>query len=116
MVAQEFFEFGEHDLISTNSDEEKKCWTNTRDNDIWKDVTCMKLLHEGTLLDIIDHEECKKAKKRIVNYHWQDQSHYFKGLFVPRPEDRMGLIIQMHKNLGHFGEERTLAEISKRYF
>jgi hypothetical protein len=28
----------------------------------------------------------------------------------------MGLIIQMHKNLGHFGEKRTLAEICKRYF
>jgi hypothetical protein len=30
---------------------------------------------------------------------------------VPRLEDGMGLIIQMHKDLGHFGEEKTLAEI-----
>ncbi len=35
---------------------------------------------------------------------------------MPRPEDRMGLVIQMHKDLGHFGEERTLAEIYRRYF
>jgi len=28
----------------------------------------------------------------------------------------MGLVIQMHKNLGHFGEERTLVEICRRYF
>jgi hypothetical protein len=28
----------------------------------------------------------------------------------------MGLVIQMHKDLGHFGEERTLVEIYKRYF
>jgi hypothetical protein len=28
----------------------------------------------------------------------------------------MALIIQMHENLGHFGEQRTLAEIYKRYF
>jgi hypothetical protein len=35
---------------------------------------------------------------------------------VPRPEDHMGLVIQMHKDLGHFGEEKTLAEICKRYF
>jgi hypothetical protein len=28
----------------------------------------------------------------------------------------MGLVVQMHKDLGHFGEKRTLAEICKRYF
>jgi len=57
------------------------------------------------------NEECKKVRKRILNYHWQDQSLYFKGLFVPRLEDHMGLVIQMYKDLGHFGEEKTLAEI-----
>jgi hypothetical protein len=35
---------------------------------------------------------------------------------MPRPKDIMGLVIQMHEDLGHFGEERTLAEICKRYF
>jgi hypothetical protein len=34
---------------------------------------------------------------------------------VPRPEDYMGLVIQMHKDLRHFGKERTLAEICRRY-
>jgi hypothetical protein len=28
----------------------------------------------------------------------------------------MGLVVQMHKDLGHFGEERTLAEVCRRYF
>jgi hypothetical protein len=116
LVAQELFEFDEHDLIHTYFDVEEKCWTNTRDNDIWKDVTCMKLLHEGTLLNIVDLEECKRSRKRILNYHWQDERVYFKGLFVPKPKDRMGLIIQMHEDLGHFGENRALAEIYRRYF
>ncbi len=116
MAAQELFESNEHDLISTDVDEEEKCWTYTRSSDIWKDVTCMKLLQEGTIPDIIDLEECRRARKKILNYHWQDQSLYFKGLFVPRLEDRMGLVIQMHKDLGHFGEERTLVKICKRYF
>jgi hypothetical protein len=40
LAAQELFEFGEHDLISPNFDEEEKCWTDIRNNDIWKDVTC----------------------------------------------------------------------------
>jgi hypothetical protein len=35
---------------------------------------------------------------------------------VPRLEDRMGLVIQMHEDLGHFGKERTLAEICRRCF
>jgi hypothetical protein len=35
---------------------------------------------------------------------------------VPRPEDCMGLVVQMHKDLGHFGEAKTLVEICRRYF
>jgi hypothetical protein len=70
LAVQELFEFGEHDLISTDFDEEEKCWTNTRNTDIWKDVTCMKLLQEGIVLDIVDPKECKRARKRILNYHW----------------------------------------------
>jgi hypothetical protein len=56
-------------ILSTNSDEEEKCWTDTRNSDIWKDVMCMKLLQEGTILDTIDLEECKRSRKRILNYH-----------------------------------------------
>jgi hypothetical protein len=70
LVAQELLEFDEHDLVHTNFDEEEECWMGTKDIDIWKDITCMKLLHEGTLLEIIDLEESKKARKRIINYHW----------------------------------------------
>jgi len=35
---------------------------------------------------------------------------------VPKPEDRIGLVVQMHKDLGHFGKERTLTEVCRRYF
>ncbi len=70
MAAQELFEVGEHDLISIDLDNEDKCWTNMKNNDIWKDVTCMNLLQEGAVLDIVDPKECKRAKKRILNYHW----------------------------------------------
>jgi len=87
LAAQELFESSEHDLISIDSDDEDKCWIGTRNNDIWKDVTCMNLLQEGTVPYIVDIEECKRARKRVLNYHWQDQSLYFKRLFVPRPED-----------------------------
>jgi hypothetical protein len=59
LAAQKLFKFGENDLISTDFEE----------RDIWKDITCMKLLHEGTLLNIVDPEECKRARKRTLNYH-----------------------------------------------
>ncbi len=35
---------------------------------------------------------------------------------MPKPEERIALVIQMHEDLGHFGEQRTLAEIRRRYF
>ncbi len=113
MAAQELFEFSEHDLIYTKFDEEERCWTDTKDSDIWKDVTCMKLLHEGTLPDTVNLEECKRVRKRILKYHWHDQIFYFKRLFVRKPEDKMGLVIQMHEDLGHFGEEKTLVKSTR---
>ncbi len=84
--------------------------------DIWTDAVCLGLLREGILPDTIDLEESKRARKRVNNYCWKEQRLYFKGLFVPKPEERAALVIQMHENLGHFGEQRTLAEIRRRYF
>jgi hypothetical protein len=70
----------------------------------------MGLLREGILPDIMDLEESKRARKKITNYYWQEQRLYFKGLFMPKPKERMAFVIQMHEDLGHFGEQRTLAE------
>ncbi len=116
MVAQQLFESGEHDSIPTGSDEEDEWGASTTHQDIWEDVTYMDLLQGGMLPDTVDPVESKRARLKTLNYHWQDQSLYFKGLLVPRLENRMGLVIRMHKDLGHSGEERTLAEICRRYF
>jgi len=69
LAAQELFESGEHDLISIGFNEEDKCGIDTRNNDIWKDVTCLNLLQEGILPYTIDPMEFKRARKRILNYH-----------------------------------------------
>jgi hypothetical protein len=116
LAAQQLFESGERDLVPTGSDEEDEWGTSTTHQDIWEDVTCIDLLQGGMLPDTVDPVESKRARRRTLNYHWQDQSLYFKGLLVPRPEDRMGLVVRMHKDLGHSSEERTLAEICRRYF
>jgi hypothetical protein len=116
LVAQQLFESGEHDLVPTGSDEEDEWGANSRHQDIWEDVPCLDLLQGGMLPNTIDPVEARRTRKKVLNYHWQEQSLYFKGLLVPRPEDRMGLVVRMHKDLGHSGEERTIAEICKRYF
>jgi hypothetical protein len=115
LAAQRLLETGEHDSQSIDLDEEEECATDSRSNDIWEDISCMELLRR-VLPATIDSLESKRARKRILNYHWQGQSLYFKGLLVPKPEDRMGLVVQMHRDLGHFGKERTLAKVCRRYF
>ncbi len=109
-------EEGEHDLQSEDLDEEEECEADSRDSDIWEDVSCLELLQGRVLPATVDHLESKRARKRMLNYHWQGQSLYFKGLLVPRPADRVGLVVQMHEDLGHSGEERILAEVCRRYF
>jgi hypothetical protein len=108
-------EASELDSQSADLDEEE-CGAGSRGSNIWEDVSCMELLKGGMLPANVDPLESKRARKRMLNYHWQGQSLYFKGLLVPKPEDRMTLVVQIHKDLGHFGEERTLAEVCRRYF
>jgi hypothetical protein len=109
-------ETSEHDPQSEDLGEEEEGEADSRSYDIWEDVNCLELLQGRILPDTVDHLESKRARKRVLNYHWQGQSLYFKGLLVPRPADRMGLVVQMHEDLGHSGEERILAEVCRKYF
>jgi hypothetical protein len=40
----------------------------------------------------------------------------FKELVVPKPKECKQIIVDLHDEIGHFGEGRTLAEMNKRYF
>jgi hypothetical protein len=93
LVAQELFEFGDHELGRTKFDEKKTCGMDTRNIEIWKDATCLGLLKEDILPNIVDLDESKRARKRVTNYCWKEQRLYFKGLFVPKPKERMALVI-----------------------
>ncbi len=55
-------------------------------------TVCLELLKDGALLDIVEHEESKRARKRVINYCWKEQKLYFKGLLVLRPEERRALV------------------------
>jgi len=72
-------------------------------------------LKEGVLPDAVDYGEAKRIRKRASNYCWKEQKLFFK-VFVPKYEERVPLVRQMHEDLGHFGEQRTLAEVRRRYF
>jgi hypothetical protein len=70
LAAQRLLESGEHDSQSADLDEEEECGANSRRSDIWEDVNCMKLLQGGMLPATVDPLESKRARKRILNYHW----------------------------------------------
>ncbi len=103
LEAQELTKFGDHKLGPTKSDEEDQ-EVGAKCIDIWEDAVCLELLKDGVLLNTVELEESKRARKRVINYCWKEQKLYFKGLFVPRPEERRSLVSQMHEDLGHFGE------------
>jgi hypothetical protein len=93
LAAQELFELGDHEIDPTRSGEEDDCRVETKGTDIWKDATYLALLREGMLLDTIDLEEGKRARKRENNYYWKEQRLHFKELYVPKPEERIPLVV-----------------------
>jgi len=116
LEAQELAEFRNQELSPTESDEEEDQEMDAKCIDIWEDAVCLGLLKNDALPNLVDLEESKRARKRVSNYCWKEQRLYFKGLLVPKPEERMSLVSQMHEDLGHFEEQRTLVEIRRRYF
>jgi len=116
LAAQELSELGDHELNPTESDDEEDHGVKSSCIDIWEDTDYLTLLKEGVLPDAVDFEESKRIRKRASNYCWKEQKLFFKALFVPKPEERVSLVRRMHEDLGHFGEQRTLAKIRRRYF
>ncbi len=51
-----------------------------------------------------------------MNYHWKKDTLFFKNLVVPKPKERKALVRDMHEEIGHFNEGRTLAKVKKRFF
>jgi hypothetical protein len=104
LATQELSELGDCEVDPTGSGKEEDHGVGMKGADIWSDATCPILLKEGMLPDAIELEEGKKARKRASNYYWKEQRLYFKELYVPKPEERIPLVVQMHEDLGHSGE------------
>jgi hypothetical protein len=116
LAAQRLSDGGGHKVNLTIVDEEVEYGIEVKEPNIWQDSTCLVLLKEGVLPDVVEPGEGKRARKRAEHYCWKKQRLFFKDLYVPRPEERRTLVVQMHEDLGHTGEHKFLAEICQRYF
>jgi hypothetical protein len=116
LAAQGLSEVRGSEINLTIVDEKDKCGGEMKGPDIWQDTTCLMILREGVLPEMIEVEEGRRARKRVASYCWKEQKLFFKDLYVPKPKERRSLVIQMHEDLGHLGEQRFLTEICRRYF
>ncbi len=116
LAAQSMSEVGIHKVNLTIMDEAEQGGEERKGPDIWQDATCLALIKDGVLPDLIELDEGKRVRKRAANYYWKEQKLFFKDLYVPKPDERKSLVLQMHADLGHSGEQRLLSEICRRYF
>ncbi len=63
-----------------------------------------------------DATKVNLAKKRLLNYHLRKITLFFKNLMVSKLEERKALVKDIHEEIGHFSERRTLIEVKKRFF
>jgi hypothetical protein len=107
---------GIHKINLTIMDEAEQGGEERKGPDIWQDATYMALIKDGVLPDVIELDEGKRVRKKVANYYWKEQKLFFKDLYVPKPNERRSLVLQMHEDLGHSGEQRLMSEICRRYF
>ncbi len=104
LAAQGLLDVDRHDASDVQFGGDEDCTDGSSKVDIWDDAVCMRWLKEGFLAKEVDPQEGKRVRKRAKQYCWRDDKLYFKGLYVPKPEERLKLVNQMHEDLGHFGE------------
>jgi hypothetical protein len=77
----------------------------------------MTLLSGCTLDQVLDDAiEVDQAKRRMLNCHWRENMLFFKNLMVLKLKETKVLVRNIHEEIGHFSEKRTLAKIKKRFF
>jgi hypothetical protein len=101
----------------TSSEEDIELEEIGKQMDIWKDEISMILLSCGIMHKVLVNViEVHQAKRKLLNYHWKDDTLFFKNLVVPKPKERKELVKDIHEEIRHFGEGRTLAKVKKKFF
>jgi hypothetical protein len=85
--------------------------------DIWEDSMSIALFISGHLeVKLDDTANMERAKKRMMRYHWSEDTLFFQNLVVPRPIERRMLIKKIHEEIGYLGTMRTLTKQKKGSF
>jgi hypothetical protein len=90
--------------IEKSTREKNACEEDDQDHqDFWKDLNSVEFL-QIELMPININEEDLQIKRKTQNYVLKGNQLYFKGWLVPKPEERKCIIMEMHHEIGHFGE------------
>jgi hypothetical protein len=72
--------------------------------EIWEDELSMMVLNGNEFLTECKEKEKSRASKHILHYYWNNDSLLFKGLMVLRPSVQRQIVVDLHNEIGHFGE------------
>jgi hypothetical protein len=85
--------------IGQDNSRSKRCM------DIWKYINCMRLLTCGSLNSTnCDVVKKKGAKRKVMEYYWQDGVLMFLNLVVLKLDDREEIVENIHIEIRHFNE------------
>jgi hypothetical protein len=72
----------------------------SRQMDIWEDNVSMILLTGGHLeIELYDTANIKRVKKRVMKYHWSEDTLFFQNLVVRRLAKQKKLIEKIHEEI-----------------
>jgi hypothetical protein len=77
--------------------------------DIWENNVSMVLFISGHLeTKLYDITNIKRAKKRVIKYHWLEDTMFFQNLVIPRHAKQKMLIEKIHEELDNLGKCKHL--------
>jgi len=72
--------------------------------DIWEDSVSIALFIGGHLeVELDNTANMDRVKKRIMKYHWSEDTLFFQNLVVLRLAEHRMLIEKIHEEIRHFG-------------
>jgi transposase InsO family protein len=89
--------------------------------DVWKDQGVLYRLQHGQFLHDTTPQERDRIVHRMARFHWEGGLVFRRWpdgsrRVVPRPDQRLQLVRQVHEDLGHFGVRRTHSMLQGQYW
>lgn len=83
--------------------------------DVWGDLNCLQFIQIKQMPSSAIEKKNLQVKNQAQNYVWKGDQLCFWNMMVFKPNERKDIILEMHKEIGHFGEQQTFVEICKWY-